>query len=671
MTVKNKWYEMKALANGNAEIYVFDEIGYWGVTAKDFARDLKEIEKTGSIDLHINSPGGSVTDGIAIFNLLKNHKSTVNVYIDGLAASMASVIAMAGDTITMPENALMMIHNPWGGAMGDAEELRKTANVLDKMKTALISAYANKTGIDSDEISELMDAETWMTGAEAVEKGFANQVTDEVKLAASFDTSKLANYQAKYQSIFNASAHAEKNKEEISMPNATKKPAPSQAAEPQHESVDKNAVAAQAIADFKANEKDRKESINAIFNGFATQHGKLLHECLNNSDCDKAQASEKLLSALGKEAKPQSGGFAAHAGNGDFVKQSMTSAIKSRAGVKLDDGELEKDNPYRSMTLVEVARASLTEKGVAVGSYGDRMSLVGAAFTHGNSDFGSILADVANKAMLAGYESADETFQQWTSTGVLSDFKTSQRVGLNTFPSLREVRPGAEYKHATMGDRGEPITLATYGELFSINRQAIINDDLSAFTRIPSAMGRAAIRTVGDLVYAILTSNPNMSDGTALFHSSHSNLGSGAGSALSIASLTAGRAAMKLQKDASENVLNIRPEFLLVPVALETEADTFMNDTVHAGKNNNQRNPIRGMANVVADPRLDAASSTAWYLTAGQGFDTIEVAYLDGNSTPFIDQMDGWSVDGTSFKVRMDAGVSPLDFRTFYKAPGA
>jgi phage major head subunit gpT-like protein len=273
--------------------------------------------------------------------------------------------------------------------------------------------------------------------------------------------------------------------------------------------------------------------------------------------------------------------------------------------------------------------------------------------------------------MLKGYENADETFQQWTSTGQLSDFKVNKRVALNSFPSLRKVQPGAEYKYASVGDRGEDIVLATYGEIFSITRQAIINDDLSAFTRIPASMGRAAIRTVGDLVYAILTSNPKMSDETALFHATHKNLLTGANSALSVESLSAARTAMKLQKDGTGNVLNIMPQFLIVPAALELDADSLMTDTVFPGKNNGQRNPIAGMATVIADPRLDAASSTSFYLAASQAFDTIEVAYLDGNSSPFIDQIEGWSVDGTSMKVRLDAGVSPLDFRTMSKANGA
>ena len=669
----NKWYDMKALANGATEIYVFDEIGYWGVTAKDFARDLKEVKPNGAIDLHINSPGGSVTDGIAIYNLLKNHPSTVNVIIDGLAASMASIIAMAGDTITMPENALMMIHNPWGGASGEAEDLRKTADLLDKMKSALISAYTIKTGKSSEEISDLMNAETWMTGSEAVEMGFATQVSAEVQLAASFDISKLENFQNNKQSFFKPSAvAADKTQEEVIM--TTKEKAAPSAEVKANTSVDVKAVEALAVEKFKASEVTRKNGIVAAFGGFSVDHADLLNDCTNDDKCTVEDARAKLLDAIGKGIKPQEGKFDANlsnTGNGAIVKESMVAAIKSRAGVKLDDNELSQDNPYRGMTLVEVARASLSDKGVGTASYGDRMSLVGAAFTHSSSDFGSVLADVANKAMLKGYEEAGETFEQWTQRGTLSDFKVSHRVDLNSFPSLDKIGEGGEYKYATMGERGEKIALATYGKAFSITRQAIINDDLSAFTVIPTRMGRAAIRTVGNLVYAVLIDNPNMSDGTALFHADHNNYVTGASTNLSVASLTAARTSFRLQKDAEGTPINIGPQHLLVPASLETEAGILMNDTVYPGKSNGQRNPVAGMANVIVESRLDAASSTAWYLAAGAMQDTIEVAYLDGNSSPFLDQMEGWNVDGTSFKVRLDAGVAPTDFRGMYKSKGA
>lgn len=691
------WYEFKALENGATEIYVYDEIGFWGITAKDFARDLKELDPKGEINLRINSPGGSVTDGIAIYNLLKNHKAKVNTFVDGLAASMASVIAMAGDTITMPENALMMIHNPWGGAMGDADELRKTADVLDKMKTALVSAYVNKTGLADTEIAALMTAETWMTGAEALEKGFATQITDEVNLQASFDTSKLNQFKNSVkekfspvdetsstvtinveiagldeaekrikdsQPIINSSANAEFNKKVTAMTTDAQNPATNV--------VDEQAIGESAVAKFKAQEAKRKEGINSLFASWKYSHPELLQNCLEDEECTKEMAGAKLLDALGKDQTPQKGGYnvAAHAGNGNITKDSMVAVLKARAGVKTADGELTSDNPYRSMSLVEMARAALNDAGVGTASLGDRMSLVGAAFTHSSSDFGTVLADVAHKTMLKGYSEAPETFDRWTQRGSLSDFKITSRVALNDMKSLEKVPEGAEFKYGTVGERGEKIALATYGKRFSITRQAIINDDLGAFTRITQLMGAAARRTVGDLVYAILVDNPKMSDGKALFHADHKNLHA-AGSALSVASLTKARTAMRTQKLDEGKALNITPNYLIVPAALETDAEMLMNDTVYPGKNNNQRNPVANMAEVITEARLDDNSATEWYLAAGGMYDTIEVAYLDGNENPFLDQMQGWSVDGTEFKVRLDAGVSPLDFRTMSKSTGA
>ncbi|RYF54923.1 MAG: Clp protease ClpP, partial [Comamonadaceae bacterium] len=229
-----------------------------------------------------------------------------------------------------------------------------------------------------------------------------------------------------------------------------------------------------------------------------------------------------------------------------------------------------------------------------------------------------------------------------------------------------------EYKYITVGERGAPVMLATYGELFSITRQAIINDDLDAFTRVPRMMGRAAIRTIGDLVYAILTANPNMQDGVPLFHASHGNLLPGA--ALSTASVDAMRSAMALQKQGAA-VLNMRMKHLLVPVALQGTANVVRDSEFEVGassKNNTTPNSVRGTFDVISDARLDAASSTAWYGAGGaQMHDTVEVNYLDGNDQPYLEQRQGWNVDGTEFKVRIDAGVSALDWKALGKNPGA
>ena len=182
-----KWYEIKNKAE-RAEIWIYEYIGedFWtggGVTAKNFQKELSEI-KASQIDLHINSPGGEVFDGIAIYNLLKQHPAKVTTYIDGLAASIASVIALAGSPIIMAENALYMVHNPSGMAIGTANDMRSLADVLDKVASTMIGTYTAKTGKTEADIKSLLDAETWMTADEAKEAGFIDEIGAEMDLAA-------------------------------------------------------------------------------------------------------------------------------------------------------------------------------------------------------------------------------------------------------------------------------------------------------------------------------------------------------------------------------------------------------------------------------------------------------------------------------------------------------
>jgi phage head maturation protease len=353
----------------------------------------------------------------------------------------------------------------------------------------------------------------------------------------------------------------------------------------------------------------------------------------------------------------------------DRFRQGALLGLMGRAG--MEGGER---NEFTGQTLSELARQSLHVSNATIPM--DRTQMVGAAFTqsgaHGTSDFSNVLINLMGKAALKGWESAEETYELWTNEGVLTDFKPSRRVGLGLMDALPEVKEGANYKFGTVGDRGETITLATYGRMLRITRQAIINDDLMLFTKLPADMARAAKRTIGNLVYAVLTSNPNMSDGTALFHADHNNLAA-SGAAPSVTTLSAARTAMMTQKEKADgDALNIRPAYFIVPAALETSATELMNNVVNPeAQKGHARNPIANMAQVVADARLDAHSATAWYLAAGKSFDTIEVAYLDGNKTPFIEEQAGWSSDGVEVKVRMDAGVAPLEYRTLYKNAGA
>lgn len=196
-----KWYSISNLASNETEILIYDIIGqdYWGdgISAKEFVRDLSNI-KTDFINVRINSPGGSVFDGIAIYNALKAHKATINVYIESLAASIASVIAMAGDTVYMANSSLMMVHEVQGGSYGTSSDHMAQAHMQDQAKEIIIRAYKTKSeSLSDDEISQLMINETWMTTEDALQHGFIDEIMEDVKMAASianYDKSFLSNY---------------------------------------------------------------------------------------------------------------------------------------------------------------------------------------------------------------------------------------------------------------------------------------------------------------------------------------------------------------------------------------------------------------------------------------------------------------------------------------------
>jgi ATP-dependent protease ClpP protease subunit len=184
--VAQKWYAFKNSPDkgGEVELSIYDEIGAYGVGAKEFIAELRQ-HKGQHVHLRINSPGGEIIDGSAIANALNRHDGGVTVHIDGLAASMAGYIAMSGRPVLMAENALLMIHNPWTIAAGESDDLRKQADLLDTMKSALVRGYQRKSGMDSTEISRLMDEETWLTALEATALGFVDAIEDGIPAAAS------------------------------------------------------------------------------------------------------------------------------------------------------------------------------------------------------------------------------------------------------------------------------------------------------------------------------------------------------------------------------------------------------------------------------------------------------------------------------------------------------
>ena len=178
-----KFYAMESTGNNETTVTLYDEIGAFGAGSKEFLGDLSKLAGQ-HIHLRINSPGGSVVEGTAIYNALRRHQGGLTVHIDAMAASMASVIAMAGSPVYIADNALLMIHNPWTVSMGESKDLRKEADLLDKLKVNLRNAYVRKTGMNETDISAMMDAETWLDAVEAVALGFADAIEEGVAAAA-------------------------------------------------------------------------------------------------------------------------------------------------------------------------------------------------------------------------------------------------------------------------------------------------------------------------------------------------------------------------------------------------------------------------------------------------------------------------------------------------------
>lgn len=175
-----------------SDIYLYDEIGYWGIQAEEFVKELVAMDYA-EINLHINSPGGNVFEGNAIYNALQMHPSKIITHVEGVAASMASVIALAGDEVRIAEGAYFMIHDPWSMVVGSAEDFRKEASVLDKIGDTLINAYEKKMNVDRDEIKQMMADESWFNADEAIENGLADMLTGESSQAAKFDMSVYNN----------------------------------------------------------------------------------------------------------------------------------------------------------------------------------------------------------------------------------------------------------------------------------------------------------------------------------------------------------------------------------------------------------------------------------------------------------------------------------------------
>lgn len=351
----------------------------------------------------------------------------------------------------------------------------------------------------------------------------------------------------------------------------------------------------------------------------------------------------------------------------DKFRAAAQDAVLMAAGIPVADAAPGAQE-LRGHSMVELAREALQREGLKA-NFGDNMELARQAI-NSTSTFPAIMANLANKSVMVGFNEAETTYQIWAGKGSNRDFKEAARVALSEAGNLELVPEGGQFQQDFLGEASARTKVATYGKLFSLTRQAIINDDLGLFSKIATKYGSAAKRLVNKMVYAQLTGNVKMQDNIALFDTKHGNV-AGTGEALSVKAIAKAITAMRRQKGITgDATLNITPKYLVVPPELEMTAYQIVNSTAAVdGVNSGVANPYKGRFVVVADAEL--TDPDAWYLVADASqHDTIEVTYLNGVETPRLETRQGFDVDGIEYKVAFDCGVSALDFRGVFKNAG-
>ncbi|MEH7829871.1 prohead protease/major capsid protein fusion protein [Gemmobacter denitrificans] len=328
---------------------------------------------------------------------------------------------------------------------------------------------------------------------------------------------------------------------------------------------------------------------------------------------------------------------------------------------------------FRGLTLLELARHALDRRGIATRGMSKMElateALIGRSGLHSTSDFPLILANVANKTLRAAYDTTPRTFTAWARQAVITDFKPVARNQLGGAPDLLRVPESGEFTYGTIGESREVYALVTYGRIVGITRQTLINDDLDAFTRIPSAFGAAAADLESDLVYSIFSTNPNMADGNPLFHASHANLGTAG--AISETTLAEAYRLFGNQRGLEGRQISVLPRYIITPPGVRS---------VEARKNVTATTPnavagVNAFANrlePIEEARLiPAAGPDPWFLAADPSrIDTIEFAYLEGQQGVYTETRSGFEVDGIEIKARHDFAAKAIDWRGLFRNAG-
>lgn len=558
------------LPNGEAELLIYGYIGGWldGLSAESIVEQLNQIT-AGTINVRINSDGGAVTDGIAIYNALRRHAARKVVTVDGIAASIASLIAMAGDEIVMAENTMMMLHAPSGGEWGNATAHREFANVLDTYAAAMLESYARRAPAKRSQLDAILTGprDSWFTAAQAVEFGLADRVleaeadatTDAAAAAAllsyvsaisvapdAFNPGLRRQIAAAARPTVFASLNEDAQRavvahiEDPTMRQTLQKlitasaggptanagapapaaapavtpaptPAPTPAATPVAVAPAPTPAPAPDPITALAQRNDQIRGVFANFRG-VTGVAALENECLADPRMTLEAAQARLLSHVAAGGQPLAGNPRVEAGRDerDAERERIVSALLVRAGVLTGDAAIQarQDNPFARQSLLAIAENALIRAGVNTRAMGRDEIASRVLAMQSTSDFPILLENTLNRMLLAGYQLQPFTWSRFCAIGTLSDYRPHNRYHLSSFSDLKEVNENGEYENGVLGDAAkETIQGKRKGRILQVTPEVIVNDDLGGLQRIAQALGQAAGRTIEKDVYALFALN--------------------------------------------------------------------------------------------------------------------------------------------------------------------
>lgn len=653
----------------DGELMLYGPVGFtdfWdesGFTSSQVIEALGAL--SGDIVVRLNSGGGIAMEGSAIHNALKRHDGRVIVKIDAIAASAASLIAMAGDEIEMPLGTLMMIHEPSGMTLGPADDHRRTAGVLDTMTSVFAQVYAERTGLSEKEIRQMMKDETWMAPQEALANGFATSVSDHAPTAptadAAFDYSSYAKAPDRLKRLAGerkamglpmvAVAAAPHKRKEVTM------------TEPNLAAADDQAAA-------------KMQDVNSRIYQLCTSAKMTLveaNEIVLNAKGDLAKAQTMIINALA-DKEPGGGRVSPLVFDDSYgsmmVARDIEDALYARIAGKPAQGRA---SQWQGRSLLDMGAALLEARGERVISRNrDRLAtqIMSSGSTHSTSDFPFVTGNAANRFMLDAYRAAETPLKQLARVRNAANFKAMTIGRMSEMPRLEEVFEGAEITYGSRSEAKETYRVKPYAKMFGISREALINDDLDAFSDTLRAFGQAAAQTEADLIADLLLDNgglgPLLDDGVTLFANARGNKAVTA-SALTISSVSAGRKALRDQKGLdNETPLSLKPQFLIVGSDNETTGEQIIAAITPTATE--EVNPFSGKLSLLVEPRLEDA---AWRLFASPDQAPIlEIAYLNGVQQPKLETREGWNTLGTEFRAILDFGCGITGWRGAYLNEG-